>query len=153
MAYILETILQNVLDSGSENKTLNTMIHKVQEQLDDQIDWGAREKARVKARDKLLAEEFKKPLRCERRDNDSDVAFRDFLKRNWLLKIDAVEQEVADEVAEKVGHVLAPSPGDATHQWWKHGTTWDWCKVCGLVRRADRQNKPCSGVMPKITLR
>lgn len=33
---------------------------------------------------------------------------------------------------------------DATHQWWIwHG--FECCAICGIVRRADRKNKPCRG--------
>lgn len=37
--------------------------------------------------------------------------------------------------------------GDATHDWGKmiDGVDWLSCKVCGVVRRADRRNNPCKG--------
>lgn len=41
---------------------------------------------------------------------------------------------------------------DETHQWhfW-HDI--ECCKICMMCRRADRKNKPCSGVTPKLGLR
>lgn len=41
--------------------------------------------------------------------------------------------------------------GDATHSWWIFDNI-ECCKACGIVRRADRQHKPCVGPV-KISLR
>jgi len=42
---------------------------------------------------------------------------------------------------------------DATHEWFKPSwLKWESCKVCGVVRRADRKNKPCRGPV-KIVLK
>ena len=40
-----------------------------------------------------------------------------------------------------------PTPEPAPHQWgrWTQGQEWDSCRACGIVRRADDQNKPCRG--------
>jgi hypothetical protein len=42
---------------------------------------------------------------------------------------------------------LAQSRGDATHQWEPHrnGEKWQYCRICGIIRRADRLNSPCKG--------
>ena len=40
------------------------------------------------------------------------------------------------------------SAGDSTHTWITHSPLLgkkEFCKVCGFVRRADRQNEPCRG--------
>ena len=42
----------------------------------------------------------------------------------------------------------------AGHDWGHHMTPdWEDCALCGIVRRADRKNKKCPRVMPKIGLR
>jgi len=50
--------------------------------------------------------------------------------------------------------VRALREADETHEWFeRYGLTC--CKVCGIVRRADGQNKPCKGpvsVGPRATL-
>lgn len=43
--------------------------------------------------------------------------------------------------------VLDRQAGDATHQWQAHRNEeqWECCRVCGIIRRGDRQNLPCKG--------
>lgn len=42
----------------------------------------------------------------------------------------------------------------AGHDWGHHASPdWEDCARCGTVRRADRRNKKCPGVMPRIGLR
>ena len=39
-----------------------------------------------------------------------------------------------------------PSPGDATHKWQPvHHRNYECCRVCGIIRRADRKNSACKG--------
>ncbi len=40
------------------------------------------------------------------------------------------------------------------HQWVvSKYAKWQYCKLCGIVRRADDKNKPCSGELPKVSCR
>ena len=39
-----------------------------------------------------------------------------------------------------------PVFGDSTHKWQSvPGKDWQCCRICGIIRRADRQNSPCKG--------
>lgn len=41
------------------------------------------------------------------------------------------------------------SEGDKTHDWFVPSFIgYECCRICGIVRRADRQNKPCRGPVP-----
>src|SRR5262249_41909487 len=38
---------------------------------------------------------------------------------------------------------------DGTHDWFNPGwfSSWECCRQCGIIRRADRKNKPCRGAV------
>ncbi len=64
---------------------------------------------------------------------------------------DALQEVVTAEVAAEVA-AAQPAPV-RQHDWGNHiNSNWEMCKVCGVVRRADDQNKPCRGPA-RLTLR
>jgi hypothetical protein len=62
-----------------------------------------------------------------------------------------------DPLADTVTFVYKPLPrsieGDATHEWRNDLGSWVTCGKCGVVRRADRMHRPCTGHPPVISPR
>jgi hypothetical protein len=62
------------------------------------------------------------------------------------------ERLVMDAIDEYRGDILVALGG---HDWEEDRSRfgWPYCRICGVVKRADGKNKPCRGSTPKVALR
>lgn len=66
-----------------------------------------------------------------------------------IIQLNRHVKELTEANKELVEQALVRNAGDESHEWFElmglKGGAWDACKVCGTIRRADRNNKPCRG--------
>lgn len=69
-----------------------------------------------------------------------------------MSDIDVMRRAKPGEIIKRGATVFVVSEIVDGHVWGhSNGIQWECCRVCGIIRRADKQNKPCKGA-PNLRL-